>query len=114
LAIDCESLMARPFKDIVHHYEWRDTVLSALGVGADPLSKAKLRYVFEKDLQALPTMAVVLGHPFFPGEKIRTEMWQEGDVTLFRCTAIERQTIVLDRGEARFAGTFQPAERHAA
>ncbi len=42
-------------------------MLYALGlnVGADPLDRGQLRYVFEKDLQTLPTMATVLGTPGF-------------------------------------------------
>lgn len=45
----------------------RDTMLYALGVGlaADPLDAGELRYVFEKELVALPTMAAVLASPGF-------------------------------------------------
>jgi acyl dehydratase len=48
-------------------YTNRDTVLYALGVGfgADPLSSEELRFVYEKDLQAVPTMAAVLASPGF-------------------------------------------------
>ncbi len=67
MAIDYERLMARQFPEILTRYGWRDSVLYALGVGlgSDPLSASELHYVYEKDLQALPTMAVVLGHPGF-------------------------------------------------
>lgn len=43
----------------------RDTMLYALGIGmgADPMDERELRFVFEKDLQAVPTMAAVLGTP---------------------------------------------------
>jgi acyl dehydratase len=43
----------------------RDTMLYALGVGvgADPCDADQLRYVYEDGLQALPTMAIVLGYP---------------------------------------------------
>lgn len=43
----------------------RDTMLYALGVGlgADPMDEQQLRFVYEKELQALPTMAVVLAAP---------------------------------------------------
>ncbi len=50
------------------NYEPRDTILYAMGVGAgseaveDP---ALLRFVYERQLQAFPTMAVVLGFPGF-------------------------------------------------
>jgi len=43
----------------------RDTILYALGVGlgADPTDPDQLRYVYEEKLQALPTMAIILGYP---------------------------------------------------
>lgn len=46
-------------------YTARDTILYALGLGlgSDPLDPAQLRYVYEKDLVALPTMAAVLASP---------------------------------------------------
>ncbi len=36
-----------------------------LGCGSDPLDENELRYVCEEKLQALPSMAVVLGYPGF-------------------------------------------------
>ena len=43
----------------------RDTILYALsvGVGSDPPDADQLRLVYEKGLEALPTMAAVLAHP---------------------------------------------------
>jgi hypothetical protein len=43
----------------------RDTILYALGIGlgADPMDEKQLRFVYERDLVALPTMAVVLAAP---------------------------------------------------
>ena len=43
----------------------RDTILYALGVGlgADPLDSDQLKFVYEEGLQALPTMAIILGYP---------------------------------------------------
>lgn len=45
-------------------YSRRDTILYALGIGlgADPLDAGQLRFVLEKDLQVLPTMATVLAY----------------------------------------------------
>jgi len=53
------------FPDIVHTYTERDTMLYALGLGfgQDPMDRGALRFVYEKDLQALPTMACVMGSP---------------------------------------------------
>jgi acyl dehydratase len=36
-----------------------------IGLGQDPEDAGQLRYVYEKDLQAFPTMSVVLGYPGF-------------------------------------------------
>ena len=67
MAIDVNKLKAWPFKDIEQRYSERDTILYALGVGIghDPMDTDALRYVYEDGLQALPTMAVVLGYPGF-------------------------------------------------
>jgi acyl dehydratase len=67
MAIDVAKLKGWPFKDIEQRYSERDTILYALGVGVghDPLDRNALRYVYEDGLQALPTMAVVLGYPGF-------------------------------------------------
>ena len=45
----------------------KDTMLYALGIGLgqDPEDTGQLRYVYEKDLQAFPTLSVVLGYPVF-------------------------------------------------
>lgn len=53
------------FPDIVHTYAERDTMLYALGLGfgQDPMDRGALRFVYEKQLQALPTMACVMGSP---------------------------------------------------
>jgi acyl dehydratase len=45
----------------------KDTILYALGLGlgADPMDERQLRFVYEKDLLALPTIATVLASPAF-------------------------------------------------
>ncbi|MES2226576.1 MAG: MaoC/PaaZ C-terminal domain-containing protein [Pseudomonadota bacterium] len=65
MAINYDKLMAWPFEDVRHRYTQRDTMLYALGLGlgADPTDEGELRYVYEKDLVALPTLPVVLGYP---------------------------------------------------
>ncbi|MET0743900.1 MAG: MaoC/PaaZ C-terminal domain-containing protein [Microvirga sp.] len=62
--IDYEALRNRTFPEIRHTYEAKDTILYALGVGcgSDP---DDLRFVYERDLEALPTMAGVLCDPGF-------------------------------------------------
>lgn len=67
MSIDYERLKQRAFAPIEQAYTVRDTMLYALGVGcgADPLDALDLPYVYERDLQALPSMATVLGSPGF-------------------------------------------------
>lgn len=62
-----EHLLRLEIPEVEQAYDARDVILYALGVGvgADPLSPAHLRYVYEEDLKALPSFAVVLGHPGF-------------------------------------------------
>jgi hypothetical protein len=67
MAIDYNALMKRAFPDVVHDYTEKDCILYALGIGlgADPTDRQQLRFVFEENLQMLPTMPVVLGTPGF-------------------------------------------------
>jgi acyl dehydratase len=65
MAINYDKLMAWPFEDVRQRYTRRDTMLYALGIGlgADPTDEGELRFVYEKELLALPTFPVVLGYP---------------------------------------------------
>ena len=67
MALDYDRLRNWELADVEHAYGRTDTILYALGVGlgADPLDARQLRFVYEEDLLALPTMAVVLGAPGF-------------------------------------------------
>jgi acyl dehydratase len=67
MPINYDKLMNWPFGDVEQTYTVRDTMLYALGLGlgADPLDEAQLRFVYEDGLQALPTMPVVLAGPGF-------------------------------------------------
>src|SRR5688572_17084033 len=62
--IDYQQLINFRIPDVEQTYTRRDTMLYALGVGlgADPLDENQLRFVYEENLQALPTMAIVLGN----------------------------------------------------
>lgn len=72
--LDYQAVKNWNFGELVHEYTQRDTMLYALGVGlgADPLDAGQLRFVFEKDLQALPSMVAVLGTPGFWWRDSRT------------------------------------------
>jgi len=67
MGIDLDKLLNHPEKEEEISYTKRDTMLYALslGLGSDPLDKNQLRFVWEKDLQPLPTMSVAIGHPGF-------------------------------------------------
>ena len=63
--LDYHALKNRVFPDKMQTYSERDTMLYALGAGfgTDPLDEHELRFVYEKELLAVPTMAAVLCHP---------------------------------------------------
>ena len=65
--LDPVKLRSYEFPDMEHAYTARDTMLYALGIGLgfEPLDARQLRYVYEEDLVAMPTMAVILGYPGF-------------------------------------------------
>jgi acyl dehydratase len=61
-------MMNLPPREIRQVYTMRDTILYALGVGAalgSPTDPDEMRFVYEKDQEVLPTMAVVLGSAGF-------------------------------------------------
>ncbi len=63
--IDHEKTKAWRSGEVRQTYAARDTILYnlGLGLGSDPMDVQQLRYVYEKDLVALPTMAAVLASP---------------------------------------------------
>jgi acyl dehydratase len=67
MAIDYHKLHQWDFGAVEQTYDDRDTILYALGVGYghDPVDERQLRFVYEKDLLAVPTMPVVLATPGF-------------------------------------------------
>jgi acyl dehydratase len=72
--LDYQAVKNWDFGDLSHTYTQRDTMLYALGVGlgADPMDAGQLRFVFENDLQVLPSMVAVLGTPGFWWRDART------------------------------------------
>ena len=65
MPIDYEKLIRSEIPEVEQTLTRRDTMLYALGVGlgADPCDPGQLKFVYEKNLQALPTMAIILGYP---------------------------------------------------
>jgi acyl dehydratase len=64
MPLDAQKLLALDLQPIEHTYGARDCILYALGVGLgrDPTDERQLAFVYEKNLQVLPTFAVVLGY----------------------------------------------------
>ena len=62
-----ERLMAYPVPVGEQEMSPRDAMLYGLGIGigSDPLDKGQLRFVYEKELEVFPSMAVVLAGPGF-------------------------------------------------
>lgn len=65
MPIDYEKLINRKIPEVEQRLTRRDTMLYALGVGlgADPCDENQLSFVYEENLIALPTMAIVLASP---------------------------------------------------
>src|SRR5690625_7304583 len=67
MAFDYEHLKNWQFEPLQDDFTAKDTILYALGIGLgmDPVDEQQLRFVYEEGLQAMPSMAVVLGYPGF-------------------------------------------------
>ncbi|PHP67766.1 3-alpha,7-alpha,12-alpha-trihydroxy-5-beta-cholest-24-enoyl-CoA hydratase [Zhengella mangrovi] len=122
-----DDLMSFEFPEFEQTYTQRDTMLYALGVGAgcDPLDPLDLRLAFEKDLVAIPAMAVTLAYPGFwyrdldPGlDFLRTvhgsERFVIHDTLPLAATVTARPRIVAihDKGPGR--GSLVVSERDIA
>lgn len=118
MALDYRKLKDWPFQDIVQTYTARDCMLYALGVGlgADPLDRQQLRFVYEDGLQMLPTMPVVLATPGFwlkdadAGIDWRTVLHGEQALTIHRPlptagTVRSRMSVeeIVDKGPGKAA-----------
>ena len=118
MTIDRETLLAWKFPDVVQSYDHRDTMLYALGlgIGSDPLDRAQLRFVYENELRALPSMGVTLGYPGFwlrdpkAGADWRKLLHGEQSIEIVkplpaRATVIGRTRVldVIDKGAGKGA-----------
>lgn len=65
--MDVNAIRNHRFASVEQDYTARDTMLYALGLGygSDPLDTAQLAYVYEENLQAVPSMVNVIAHPGF-------------------------------------------------
>jgi acyl dehydratase len=118
MTIDYEALMNWKIPAVEQVLTKRDTMLYALGtgLGSDPMDEQQLRFVYEKNLAALPTMAIILGYPGpwhrngatgIDGSKV---VHGEQGLRIHRALPVEgtiigrtRVTGVFDKGEGRGA-----------
>jgi len=70
--------------------------LSTMGL----VGRALIHLVCDGAPARLSAMRVRFTAPVYPGETIRSDVWQEGGAILFRAVAIERDVIALDGGVA--------------
>ena len=68
--------------------------LSTFGVMAHALLKTCCDYEPDK----FKRMRVRFSAPVYPGETIRTEIWQDGNEIAFRCKSLEQDKIVINNG----------------
>ena len=118
MAIDYQKLKSWPFKEIAQPYAAKDCILYALGLGlgADPLDRQQLRFVYEDGLQMLPTMPVVLASPGFwlrdPGTGVewKTVLHGEQGLTIHRPLPVSGTVVgttrieeIVDKGPGKGA-----------
>jgi len=65
--INAQALLTRPFPVLKQAYTEKDAILYALslGYGSDPVDPAQIQYVYEKNLQVVPSFVAVLCAPGF-------------------------------------------------
>jgi len=125
MALDPHKLLNWTFADIEHAYTEKDTMLYALGVGcgSGPHEAGDLKFVYERGLAALPTMAVVLAYPGNWLESPQSTadyskvLHGEQSLVLHRALAPSgtvigrtRNTGLLDKGTGRGAVLFTERE----
>jgi acyl dehydratase len=118
MAINYQKLKAWPFQEIAQPYAAKDCILYALGLGlgADPLDREHLRFVYEDGLQMVPTMPVVLASPGFwlrdPGTGVewKTVLHGEQGLTIHRPLPTARTVVgttrieeIVDKGPGKGA-----------
>lgn len=75
MSLNYEFIKNQSFEPVIHSYTERDTMLYALGVGCAvtaPVAAEDYKYIYEKALVALPTLATVLAQPGFWAADPRT------------------------------------------
>ncbi len=124
MAIVYEKLKSLKIPEVEHRYGAKDCILYALGLGLgyDPMNEDELAFVYEKNLKAVPTMALVLGYtPTWLRNPDSGVNWTkvvhgEQGLVLHRPVATEGVVVgktriveVIDKGEGK--GALVYAER---
>lgn len=118
MPFEYDRLIDWPFDNITQEYDTWDTIRYALsiGIGRDPTDARHLRFTYEDDLQAFPTMALVLASPgFWPQDPATGIDWMNvlhvaeclemhrPLPAAGRLTARTHVSDIVDRGEGRGA-----------
>jgi acyl dehydratase len=65
--------------------------------------RAILQTICDYDYTLIEGLDARFSAPVMPGDTIQTDMWQDGNIVSFRCTAVERDIIVLRNGKCTLA-----------
>lgn len=68
MSLNLDLLLNGPHRVTRQTFNARDTILYAIGVGvgqSDPCDEGEMRFLYERHLEALPTLAIVLAAPPF-------------------------------------------------
>jgi acyl dehydratase len=71
--------------------------MAGFGVAAHAIVRTLCAYQPEQ----LASIEARFVRPIFPGEAVRTEMWQNSSDVAFRCRTVERGEVAIDNGLAR-------------
>jgi len=127
--IDYDKLMNLRIPEVRASYNFKDSILYALGIGLgyDSLDERQLVYVYEKNQQIFPTTPVVLGSPGFWMRDLDTGIdWTKivhGEQTLRihapmpvsgNLVAQSRVVDIIDKGAGKGAILYSARELHDA
>ena len=112
MPIKYDELMQLKSEGDVFRYTDRETMLYALGVGfmRDPMNEAELRFVYENDLQTVPTFATVIGwgQPTLARSDINYLMVVHGEQRLTMHKPLPAQAEII--ADDRVAGAVDKGE----
>jgi len=65
--------------------------------------RAILQTICDYDYTLIEAFDARFSAPVMPGDTIRTDMWQDGNIVSFRCGVVERGVVVLRNGKCTLA-----------